>query len=145
MASSKKRLSKSKLSMFLRTKCDRELYLSLHTESELIMQVMPVALQARPGIGALQTAGTDFEDERNNQLIQIFGTRVAYLPDKTGKKPVPAPLSNLLAQVSSVPAILLQAKFEPKSFQTTMMTNIGLSIADIGLLPPMDGLIQIGT
>jgi hypothetical protein len=49
----KKRTSKSTLSMFLRTKCDRELYLSLHEDSELDAQGMPVPLQARPGIGLL--------------------------------------------------------------------------------------------
>ena len=56
--------------MFLRTKCDRELYLSMHEDSELDSHGMPVPLQARPGIGVLQTAGRDFEDERNDQLIQ---------------------------------------------------------------------------
>lgn len=43
----KKRISKSTLSMFLRTKCDRELYLSLHEDSELDAHGMPVPLQAR--------------------------------------------------------------------------------------------------
>lgn len=63
--------------MFLRTKCDRELYLSLHEDSELDAHGMPVLLQARPGIGVLQTAGRDFEDERNDQLIQAFGNLVS--------------------------------------------------------------------
>ncbi len=78
----RKRISKSTLSMFLRTKCDRELYLSLHEDSELDANGMPAPLQARPGIGVLQTAGRDFEDERNDQLIQSFGSLVMYQPDK---------------------------------------------------------------
>ena len=141
MAGSKKRLSKSTLSMYLRTKCDRELYLSLHTESELKLHGMPVGLQARPAMGVLQTAGIDFEDQRNSELIKVFGQSVVYLLDKTGKKPAPAPLSQLLTQVASTPAILLQAKFDPKHFQDIAMANIGLSIADIGLIPAIDGLI----
>lgn len=40
-----KRISKSTLSMFLRTKCDRELYLSLHEDSELDKHGMPVPLR----------------------------------------------------------------------------------------------------
>jgi hypothetical protein len=42
-----KRLSKSQLSMYLRTTCDRELYLSLHQESELARHHLPVPLKAR--------------------------------------------------------------------------------------------------
>lgn len=68
--------------MFLRTKCDRELYLSLHEDSELEANGMPVPLQARPGIGVLQTVGRDFEDDRNEQLIQAFYSLVIYQPDK---------------------------------------------------------------
>lgn len=83
-STAKKRISKSTLSMFLRTKCDRELYLSLHEDSELKTHSMPVPLQARPGIGVLQTAGRDFEDERNDQLIQAFGRLVIYHSDKDG-------------------------------------------------------------
>ena len=68
-----KRIRKSVLSMYLRTKCDRELYLSLHEDKELEKHGLPVALQARPGIGVLQTAGRDFEDDRNTLLISLFG------------------------------------------------------------------------
>jgi AAA domain len=137
-----KRISKSTLSMFLRTKCDRELFLSLHEDSELEKQGMPVALQARPGIGVLQTAGRDFEDERNDQLVQIFGNAVIYQPDKaTGKKPTKAALASLLGKVSSSPSLILQAKFEPKTFQHAAMANIGMTPADSALIPPVAGLI----
>ena len=56
---------------------------------------MPVPLQARPGVGVLQTAGRNFEDQRNDQLIRAFGSRVIYKPDKLGtNKPVKASLSD---------------------------------------------------
>lgn len=128
--------------MFLRTKCDRELYLSLHEDSELEANGMPVPLQARPGIGVLQTAGRDFEDERNDQLIQSFGSLVMYQPDKGGaNKPVKAPLASLLGKVTTFPSIILQGKFEPSSFQNAVMTNIGLQPGQVTQVPPIAGLI----
>ncbi len=141
-STAKKRISKSTLSMFLRTKCDRELYLSLHEDSELDAHGMPVPLQARPGIGVLQTAGRDFEDERNDQLIQAFGSLVIYQPDKGGaNKPVKAPLASLLGKVTALPSIILQGKFEPSSFQNAVMANIGLQPGQITQVPPIAGLI----
>ena len=141
-STAKKRISKSTLSMFLRTKCDRELYLSLHEDSELDSHGMPVPLQARPGIGVLQTAGRDFEDERNDQLIQAFGSLVIYQPDKGGaNKPVKAPLASLLGKVTALPSIILQGKFEPSSFQNAVMANIGLQPGQITQVPPIAGLI----
>ncbi|UZR28067.1 DEAD/DEAH box helicase [Methylococcus mesophilus] len=138
----RKRISKSTLSMFLRTKCDRELYLSLHEDSELDANGMPVPLQARPGIGVLQTAGRDFEDERNDQLIQSFGNLVMYQPDKGGaNKPVKAPLASLLGKVTALPSIILQGKFEPSAFQNAVMANIGLQPAQVAQVPRIAGLI----
>ncbi|WP_011920313.1 hypothetical protein [Shewanella putrefaciens] len=137
-----KRISKSTLSMFLRTKCDRELYLSLHEDSELDKHGMPVPLQARPGIGVMQTAGRDFEDERNEQLIQVFGSLVVYQPDSSGNnKPVKAPLESLLARVSNLPSIILQGKFESSTFQNTVMMNIGLQPNEVLQVPPIAGFI----
>ena len=128
--------------MFLRTKCDRELYLSLHEDSELEANGMPVPLQARPGIGVLQTAGRDFEDERNDQLIQAFGSLVIYQPDKGGaNKPVKAPLASLLGKVTTLPSIILQGKFEPSAFQNAVMANIGLQPGQVTQVPPIAGLI----
>lgn len=128
--------------MFLRTKCDRELYLSLHEPSELSKNGMPEPLDARPGIGVLQIAGRDFEDERNDQLIRAFGSLAVYQPDRVSKnKPVSAPLASLLGKVSGLPSIILQAKFDPSSFQNAVMANIGLQPTQIAQVPPMSGLI----
>lgn len=142
MTSTKKKISKSTLSIFLRTKCDRELYLSLHTPTELENHNMPVPLDARPGIGVLQTAGIDFEDVRNKQLIDAFGNLVIFKAE-TGNpnKPTKAPLKDLLNQVSATPAFVLQGKFEPSGFQQAAMVNMGLQSADAALVPPVAGLI----
>src|SRR5580658_6987167 len=137
----KKRISKSILSMFLRTKCDRELYLSLHEDSQLGANGMPVPLQARPGIGVLQTAGRNFEDERNEQLIQAFGSLVIYQPEKgNASKPIKAPLASLLSRVAGLPSIILQGKFDPSTFQNSTLANIGLQPGQAGQVPPIAGL-----
>ena len=128
--------------MFLRTKCDRALYLALHEESELAKNKLPIPLMARPGIGVLKTAGRDFEAERNDQLIQIFGSMVIYQPDKGGaKKPINAPLASLLTKVTALPSIILQGKFEPTKFQKTAMENLSLHPGEIAWVPPIAGLI----
>ncbi|HEI9751837.1 TPA: AAA family ATPase [Acinetobacter baumannii] len=137
-----KRITKSTLSMFLRTKCDRALYLSLHADSELEKYNMPVPLQARPGIGVLQSAGNDFEEERNRQLIKAFGSLTIYQPDRTkSNKPVKAPLELLLSKVTSLPSIILQGNFDPESIQHTIMTNIGLQPSQATQVPSIGGLI----
>lgn len=137
-----KRISKSILSMFLRSKCDRELFLSLHTEATLAANGMPAPLQARPGIGVLQTAGKDFEDERNEQLISAFGALAVYQPERAAAtKPVAAPLATLLGRVSAAPSVVLQGKFEPAGFQRQAMSNIGLSHSFAQNTPPIAGLI----
>lgn len=128
--------------MFLRTKCDRELYLSLHKDSELEKNGLPVPLQARPGIGVLQTAGRDFEDEKNAELIEAFGNRILYKPDaKNSNKPIQAPLDDLLRDVSELPSIILQGKFEPSHFQNSVMNKIGLPPSEIHKVPSIAGLI----
>lgn len=137
----KKRISKSTLSMFLRSKCDRELYLSLHEGSELESNSMPVPLQARPGIGVLQTAGRDFEDIRNDQLMKAFGNLIICQRDKSGSKPVKASLGILLSLVTTTPSIILQGKFDSSSFQDGVMANIGLQPDQISQVPPITGLI----
>jgi len=98
---------------------------------------MPVPLQARPGIGVLQTAGRDFEQDRNDQLLAVFGNAVVFQPDSSGK-PTKASIDSLLPSVASVPSLLLQAKFEPKVFQSALLTNIGVSSNAIPIVPPLD-------
>lgn len=58
--------------MFLRTGCDRELYLSLHKDAVLANEGLPVPLRARPGIGVLKQAGNDFEDAKNAEIVAAF-------------------------------------------------------------------------
>ena len=67
----KRELSKSKLSMFLRTKCDRELYLSLFSNNPDNLQAagLPVPLKVRPGVQLITASGREFEGEQYDLLI----------------------------------------------------------------------------
>lgn len=135
-----KRISKGTLSMFLRTKCERALYLSLHKDSELAANSMPERLVARPGIGMLKDAGIEFESERNNQLIKIFNSSVIFkLGANSG--PISSPLAALLNRVTVTPSFILQGKIEPAEFQEMALVNMGLSSSQLRLIPQIAGLI----
>ena len=133
-----KRLSKSQLSMYLRTKCDRELYLSLHTEGELAKQNMPVPLKARPGIGVLKQSGIDFEDTRNRQLVAAFPGLVIG-KDQFGISD--DDFLTLLSRANNTPSLILQGRFQPQLFRSQVLTNLSLPAASQGLIPPIQGLI----
>jgi hypothetical protein len=133
-----KRLSKSQLSMYLRTTCDRELYLSLHKESELAQHNMPVSLKARPGIGVLKRAGIDFEDAKNAQLLAAFPGLVI----SKGRAGVPDDdFLNLLHRANNTPSLILQGKFHPQLFRSQILTNLSIPAAAQVFIPPMEGLI----
>ena len=53
------KVSKSTLSMFLRTRCDKELFLSLHDKKHMASAGLPTPIK-RPGIGILAVEGKDF-------------------------------------------------------------------------------------
>lgn len=135
-----KRIAKSTLSQYLRTKCDRQLFLSLHQPKVLAAAGLPEPMPARPGVGLLQSEGRTFEDQRSDKLIAAFGGSVIYAKASSGQ-PTHAPLDSLLKAVAGRPAFLLQGKIEPGKFQTRALTNLGLPSAQQNLIPPMDGLI----
>jgi hypothetical protein len=132
------RLSKSQLSMYLRTTCDRELYLSLHPESELARHNMPVPLKARPGIGVLKRAGIEFEEARNAQLVTVFPALVLR---KGHAGILDDDLLSLLGRVKNTPSLILQGKFQPQAFRTQILTNLSISPTLQTVIPPIQALI----
>ena len=71
------RLSKSVISSFLRSGCDRRLRLDLSPDNadymhERLAEHMPPRV-VRPGLAALSQAGGDWEHEKTNDLIRTFG------------------------------------------------------------------------
>ena len=77
-----KKISKSTLSMFLRTRCDKELYLSLHDRKTMGTAGLPEPVK-RPGIGVLSVEGKEFEIERNDQLVRLFPNIAKYSKSST--------------------------------------------------------------
>lgn len=137
---SKMRITKSTLSMFLRTKCDRALYLSLHRDSDLKNSGMPVPLSARPGIGDLKTIGIEFEKERNNKLIEIFNSLVVYEKDKDDKLKRHS-LEKLINRVKCTPSLILQGQFNPQKIQKDLLKNIGIKDAIVSQIPSISKMV----
>lgn len=135
-----KRIAKKTLSQYLRTKCDRQLFLSLHQPAVLEAGGLPEPMPARPAVGVLQAEGKSFEEQRNDKLIATFGASVIYAKG-VNNQPKLEPLANLLKQVASTPSFLLQGKIEPGKFQTRILNNLSLPASSHKLVPPMDGLI----
>lgn len=126
--------------MYLRTMCDKMLFLSLHPPQDLIRLGLPSPLDARPGIGSLTQAGREFEEERNNQIVDAFGSCVQFEKNPAGKY-VDFPLLDALNQLTLAPKIFLQPKFDVDNFQTDILTAIGLDGASIPLIPSINGFI----
>jgi hypothetical protein len=130
-------VSKSAFSMFLRTLCDRELYLSLFSNSpkELAAAGIPIPLKSRPGVQFITASGVAFENEQYDILATALPGHVAHADN--GKKSVPLKAS--IAAVKS-PTLILQPAFEPEQFRDAFLKNIGVDPADQPLIPPFKGL-----
>jgi hypothetical protein len=133
-----KRLSKSKFSMYMRTQCDRELYLSLFSNDPKGLQAagIPIPLKSRPGVQLITKSGKNFEYEQYDQLILALPQHVIH--QSNGRSKID-PLKALAA--AKGPAFILQPNIEPQSFRSTALGNLGLSAADQNLIPQLAGLI----
>lgn len=128
------KVSKSTLSMFLRTKCDKELFLSLHDKTAMSAAGLPEPIK-RPGIGILAVEGKEFEIARNDQLVQLFGGSVRYSKNATQYGNID--LEAALTAVTLVPHLILQGHFSIVAQQPTVLSIIGVDAADISLVPPI--------
>lgn len=135
-----KRVGKSILSMYLRTKCDRELYLSLHKASDLRANGMPEPLSARPDVSVMRQAGLEFEKERNQELVHAFGQAVLFRQARGGGFDS-EPLMDQLSRAQQTPFILLQPKMEIQGQQVQFLSRIGVDPGRIQLIPPIEGFI----
>lgn len=134
---SAKKISKSTLSMFLRTRCDKELYLSIHDKSTMGAVGLPIPVK-RPGIGVLSVEGKEFEIERNDQLVRLFSNIVKY--NKRSKSYDDIDLETHLLGVTAA-SIILQGKFSITPYKAKVLQNIGLSPADIADIPDIADFI----
>lgn len=132
------RVSKKTLSMFLRTRCDKELFFSLHDPENMATAGLPEPIK-RPGIGILALEGREFEVDRNDQLTQLFPSIIKFT--KAGKKYADKDLLTELSALTSAPALILQGRFSITAHQAAVLGHIGLSATDVSTIPPLSDFI----
>ncbi len=93
----------------------------------------------RPGIGVLAVEGREFEVDRNDQLVGLFGPIVTFR--RTGTQYSDVDLHRVLNGLTAVPALILQGKFSIAQRQPDVLTRIGLAAADIAHVPPIADFI----
>ena len=133
----KREFTKSKMAMYLRTLCERELYLSLFSNnaSELEKGGIPVPLKSRPGVQLITASGREFEYEQYNVLCSSLPNNV--FAKSSGTAPVD--LLDALSKIAK-PTLILQPQIEPETFRDNALTNIGVAKDDLKFIPKMSGL-----
>ncbi|MFZ2950726.1 MAG: AAA domain-containing protein [Desulfuromonadaceae bacterium] len=133
-----KRVSKSTLSMFLRTRCDKELFLSLHDKTTMGAAGMPEPVK-RPGIGTLSVEGREFEVERNDQLARLFPGIICH--NRGRQRYDDVALEPTLLTLTAAPAIILQGRFSVSALKDQTLGNIGLTAAEVADVPDIADFI----
>ena len=133
----KREFTKSKMSMYLRTLCERELYLSLFSNNPSALEKagIPVPLKSRPGVQLITASGREFEYEQFNVLCSALPSNVFAKNSGTA----PADLSEALSTITA-PTLILQPQIEPERFRDLALTNIGVAQDDLKYIPKMSGL-----
>src|SRR5262249_48450084 len=123
MALPKREFTKSKMSMYLRTLCERELYLSLFSNNPGALEKagIPVPLKSRPGVQLITTSGREFEYEQFNVLCSSLPNNVFEKSNGTA----PVDLSEALSKITTS-TLILQPQIEPEDFREAALTNIGV-------------------
>ena len=133
------RVSKKTLSMYLRTRCDKELFLSLHDPKLMVASGLPEPIK-RPGIGILAVEGKQFEADRNDLLVQLFPSLVQ--ATKKGNQYADRSLEADLLAMRAVPGLILQGRFSIGSTHVaSVLKQIGVTAAAIPLIPTLADFI----
>lgn len=126
------RFGKNVLSQYLRTKCDKQLRLSIYSPPELTAMGWPIPLTARPAVQILRDAGVEWEQAKMGDLEAAFGANMCF--DKQKGKYRDVPLQTILQRNLTSPTIILQPSFEHANLRDTFLQTIGL---DAGLIAQM--------
>lgn len=129
-------LSKSKLSSYLRTQCDRHLYLSLfkNNTENLKSAGIPIPLKTRPSIQYVTAAGREFELEQYDILTRAIPNNVIYNNNYSACN-----LSDALRKYI-YPCFILQPEIEPEDFKDVALTNLDLNNQEKLCIPVLSGL-----
>lgn len=133
----KRELGKSKFSMFLRTKCDRELYLSLFSNNPAALSAagIPVPLKSRPGVQLITTAGREFEYAQYDLLINAVPAHVIHKSNGRAELDLASAL-----KTAKDPCFLLQPQIEPEDFRDVAFKNLGVADTAKAYIPKLQGL-----
>ncbi|MDQ3829251.1 MAG: hypothetical protein M3361_08065, partial [Candidatus Tectomicrobia bacterium] len=122
------KLEKSALSQYLRTRCDRFLYLSLFQTRGF--EHTPFPLPGRPGIAAYRARGLEFERQKMAELHSLFGGRCRHIAEaaKRNRKHAPEDLFALqLRAAPSPPQYWLEPELKAGSFTDTLLQRVGIT------------------
>lgn len=129
-------LSKSKLSMFLRTQCDRELYLSLFRgkPAEIAAAGLPAPLKSRQNVQLVTGAGDRFEKDQFQMLVTRLGKEVRHRPNFADV--------DLLKELPTIAGttLCIQPAIEPEPLRKRIFDNLGVALGDQHLIPPLSGM-----
>ena len=123
--------------MYLRTLCDRELYLSLFSNNpaQLSAAGIPVPLKSRPGVQLITASGREFEYEQFDVLIAALPNNVVHKTNGRANVDIVKSLTGI-----AKPTLILQPALEPEDFRGVALPNLGVSAANLAFIPPMAGL-----
>lgn len=124
---------KNVLSQYLRTKCDKQLRLSLYTPEELTNMNWPVPLTARPTVQILRDAGNEWEQAKMADLESAFGNNI--IANKQNRKFKEVELLPLLQQNLPSPTFILQPNFTHPELKNAFLQAIGIDPASIAQIP----------
>jgi hypothetical protein len=131
-------LGKSKFSMYLRTKCDRELYLSLFSNNPQALKAagLPIPLKSRPGVELITNSGKDFEYEQYDMLISAIPGSVIHQNNGRGRVDL-----NVALKAVKAPTFILQPQINPENFRNLALSNLGVSGPQQVHIPKLAGLV----
>jgi len=133
------KIGKNVLSQYLRTQCDRLLYLSIFTPTERENRGLPEAIKSRPSVQILRDEGRTWEQAKFADLKNVFGDLV--IGTEQEDKYVNTDLLSLLSADLPTPAILIQGKFGLPELKRAALSALGLSETDIARIPDFSEFI----
>jgi hypothetical protein len=124
---------KNVLSQYLRTKCDKQLRLSLYRPDELQATGWPVPLEARPAVQILRDRGKEWEQAKMLDLETAFGAHLR--GEKENGKFKKIDLTPVLSSNLASPTIVVQGRFSHPALKQMFLSNIGLDAVRIAAIP----------
>ena len=132
------RLGKNVLTQYLRTCCDRQLFLSLHEPQELDREGLPVPLEARPQVQILRDEGKAWEQAKCEDLVKAFPNNVLGNRAVDGKFNK-ARLAAFMSRAPHAPTFMLQVEFRVR--KETLLAGLGMTDDEVAEIPPLSSFI----